>query len=117
MTCTVAQPSLTKEMEQNIIDSLPNEIDVTNDEDTNEVNSKEKLKIKSKKVNSIVLEINATCGILQSPSKLQSAICDLVDMVLDKGEVDTNAKDSILVTLSFESPLMKGMFSTKTVGH
>lgn len=110
MTCTVAQPSLTKEMEQNIIESLPNEIDVTIDEENDKDNSKQTLKIKSKKVNSIVLGIHATCKIFQSPSELRSAICALVEMVLDKGEVDKNAEDPILVTLSFESILTEGLY-------
>lgn len=104
----ITQESMTKTNEDNVIRTLPAEIDVTY-EDIEENNEKRQvMHINASKANSIELELEVTAGIFENADVLRMAILTLVKEVVVAAKADASKEDPIHILLTFESPLTEG---------
>ncbi|CAC5423122.1 unnamed protein product [Mytilus coruscus] len=100
MTTTLELPSVSKKEQQQIVERLPTEINVTEEGSEDGI-----IKIDGKQVNSIVLDLRVCSGIFRDIETLRSALMSLIQKVLGKGKIDTNVQGVIFVTLTFNSRL------------
>lgn len=97
ITTTLELPSISKEEQRLIVQSLLTNIRVGSENET--------LNIDGKQVNSIVLDIRVSSSIFRDTATLRSALMSLVREVVDKGHIDTTVQNAIHVTLTFNSRL------------
>ncbi|CAG2199206.1 unnamed protein product [Mytilus edulis] len=69
------------------------------------------IEITGKRVNSIILELKATPGILHSVDNFKAAILTLVQVMQTAGGIDVDIEDTVTVNLKFESPLTEDQFA------
>ncbi|CAG2230949.1 unnamed protein product [Mytilus edulis] len=110
----ITQASMTKTNEDNVIRTLPAEIDVTyeNIEKPNE--KRQIMHINATKANSIELELEVTAGIFENAETMRMAILTLVKEVIVAAKADASKEDPINILLTFESPLTEAETVTVT---
>ncbi|CAG2209443.1 unnamed protein product [Mytilus edulis] len=112
MTVKVNQTQVTEDKENEIIENLPPEVEIqTNKNSSPEAAMTETIEITGKKVNSIILELKATPGILHSVETFKAAILKLVQVMQTAGGIDVDIEDTVTVNLKFESPLTEDQFA------
>ncbi|VDH93987.1 Hypothetical predicted protein [Mytilus galloprovincialis] len=112
MTAKISQTQVTEDKENEIIENLPPEIKIqTNNDSLSEEAVTETIEITGKKVNSIILELKATPGILHSIDTFKAAILRLVQVMQTAGGTDIDIEDTVTVNLKFESPLTEDQFA------
>ncbi|XP_076116721.1 uncharacterized protein LOC143084194 [Mytilus galloprovincialis] len=111
-TATVNQTHVTADKENEIIENLPLEIKIqTKNDCLSEEAVTETIEITGKKVNSIILELKATPGILHSVENFKAAILTLVRVMQKVGGIDADIEDTVTVNLKVESPLTEDQFA------
>ncbi|XP_052085742.1 uncharacterized protein LOC127723222 isoform X1 [Mytilus californianus] len=106
ITVKVNQTHVTEDKENEIIENLPLEIEIlTNNDSSPEAAVTETIEITGKKVNSIILELKATPGILHSVETFKAAMLTLVQNIQTAGEIDVDIEDTITVNVRFGGPL------------
>ncbi|CAG2231776.1 unnamed protein product [Mytilus edulis] len=111
-TAKVNQTRMTANEENEIIEKLPPEVEIqTNNEGLPDAAVTETIEITGKKVNSIILELKATPGILHSVETFKAAILSLVQVMQKAGGIDADIEDTVTVNLKFESPLTEDQFA------
>ncbi|VDH90673.1 Hypothetical predicted protein [Mytilus galloprovincialis] len=112
MTAKISQTHVTEDKENEIIENLPPEVEIqTNNEGLPEEAVTETVEITGKRVNSIILELKATPGILHSVDTFKAAILRLVQVMQTAGGIDVDIEDTVTVSLKFESPLTEDQFA------
>ncbi|CAG2235962.1 unnamed protein product [Mytilus edulis] len=110
-TARVNQTHVTADKENKIIENLPPEIKIqTKNDCLSEEAVTETIEITGKKINSIILELKATPGILHSVENFKAAILTLVQVMQTAGGIDVDIEDTATVNLKFESPLTEDQF-------
>ncbi|VDI61249.1 Hypothetical predicted protein [Mytilus galloprovincialis] len=111
-TAKVNQTHVTADEENEIIEKLPPEVEIqTSNEGLPDAAVTETIEITGKKVNSIILELKATPGILHSVETFKAAILSLVQVIQKAGGIDADIEDTVTVNLKFESPLTEDQFA------
>ncbi|CAG2241404.1 unnamed protein product [Mytilus edulis] len=106
LTAKVNQTHVTEDKE------IPPEVEIqTNNDSSPEPAVTETIEITGKKVNSIILELKATPGILHSVDSFKAAILRLVQVMQTAGGIDVDIEDTVTVNLKFESPLTEDQFA------
>ncbi|VDH95734.1 Hypothetical predicted protein [Mytilus galloprovincialis] len=112
MTAKISQTQVTEDKENEIIENLPPEVEIqTNNNCLSEEAVTETIEITGKKVNSIILELKATPGILHSVENFKAAILTLVRVMQKAGGIDADIEDTVTVNLKFECPLTEDQFA------
>lgn len=97
MTTTLEIPSLPQEVQRQIVDTLPPELNVGSKDGS--------IKIDAKQVKSIVLDLIVSPSIFRNTDTLRSALMSVVREIVDKGKMDTTVREEIYITLTLNSPL------------
>ncbi|XP_076084550.1 uncharacterized protein LOC143055298 isoform X2 [Mytilus galloprovincialis] len=112
MTAKICQTFVTEDKENEIIENLPPEVkSPTYNDCSQEAALTDTIEITGKRVNSIILELKATPGILHSVDNFKAAILTLVQVMQTAGGIDVDIEDTVTVNLKFESPLTEDQFA------
>lgn len=109
VTGRFCQTCLTSEKEKQVIENIPSEIEVPIEGQSGRTRQ-DTITIIAKKVNSIILEMKFTPGILESVETFKLAILTIVQNMQIAGDIDTSIEDTVTVNLKFESPLTLGEY-------
>ncbi|CAC5423954.1 unnamed protein product [Mytilus coruscus] len=112
ITVKVNQTHVTEDKENEIIENLPPEVKIhSNNDSSPDAAVTETIEITGKKVNSIILQLKATPGILHNVETFKESMLTLVQNVQTAGGIDVDIEDTITVNLKFESPLTEDQFA------
>ncbi|XP_052086551.1 uncharacterized protein LOC127723873 [Mytilus californianus] len=112
MKSKITQASMTKTNEDNVIRTLPSEIDVTSEENEQRNGKRQIMHVKATKANSIELDLEVPAGIFENAEAMRMAILTLVKAIVVAAEADASKEDPIHILLTFESPLTEDETAT-----